>query len=240
MVLLLMLESLWLRRPSTTCRWAAGSTVWLLADTNFAAVLWLVHLAASSPWARSLAVKPGLLESPPPALAFLRTSSSWSSAATGCIAYFTPVHFFGASMPSIIWTLRSTSPPLIAITRSKRSPVPSSFCQSSCCLACRPRLPSSGTRARNHCARQSQQSCASRAGRPHAALVAGDSRFPSPASPQRPANTNSNDGTVLPWFDYLFKTASDVPYQQQREIQPGVKYLRGPRDGRLDRLLSCP
>lgn len=52
--------------------------------------------------------------------------------------------------------------------------------------------------------------------------------------------TNSNYGSLLPWFDYLFNTASSRPYDDQEHMELGLEYLREPRDGRLDRLLWEP
>lgn len=52
--------------------------------------------------------------------------------------------------------------------------------------------------------------------------------------------TNSNFGTVLPWFDYLFGTAKSVSLEQQATMQWGLEYLREPGDSRLDRLLLLP
>jgi sterol desaturase/sphingolipid hydroxylase (fatty acid hydroxylase superfamily) len=52
--------------------------------------------------------------------------------------------------------------------------------------------------------------------------------------------TNSNYGSLVPWFDYLFGTASSCPYRDQETMTLGLDYLREPRDGRLDRLLWEP
>jgi sterol desaturase/sphingolipid hydroxylase (fatty acid hydroxylase superfamily) len=55
-----------------------------------------------------------------------------------------------------------------------------------------------------------------------------------------PRYTNSNYGSVVPWFDYLFGTASARPYPEQESMALGLEYLREPGDGRLDRLLAAP
>jgi sterol desaturase/sphingolipid hydroxylase (fatty acid hydroxylase superfamily) len=52
--------------------------------------------------------------------------------------------------------------------------------------------------------------------------------------------TNSNYGSVIPWFDYLFGTATTRPYAEQESMQLGLEYLREPGDGRLDKLLWEP
>jgi len=52
--------------------------------------------------------------------------------------------------------------------------------------------------------------------------------------------TNSNYGSVVPWFDYLFGTASMRPYAEQDTMTLGLEYLREPGDGRLDKLLWEP
>jgi len=55
-----------------------------------------------------------------------------------------------------------------------------------------------------------------------------------------PRYTNSNYGSVVPWFDYLFGTASARPYAEQESMLLGLEYLRKSRDGRLDRLVTAP
>lgn len=52
--------------------------------------------------------------------------------------------------------------------------------------------------------------------------------------------TDSNFGSLVPWFDYLFGTARFRPYDDQETMQLGLEYLRGARDSRLDRLLWTP
>ena len=52
--------------------------------------------------------------------------------------------------------------------------------------------------------------------------------------------TNSNYGSVVPWFDYLFGTASARPYAEQESMVLGLEYLRESRDSRLDRLVTAP
>lgn len=52
--------------------------------------------------------------------------------------------------------------------------------------------------------------------------------------------TNSNYGSVIPWFDYLFGTASSRPFDEQETMEIGLEYLREPRDSRLDRLIAIP
>lgn len=52
--------------------------------------------------------------------------------------------------------------------------------------------------------------------------------------------TNSNYGSLIPWYDYLFGTASSKPYKEQESMELGLEYLREPRDSRLDRLIWAP
>ena len=52
--------------------------------------------------------------------------------------------------------------------------------------------------------------------------------------------TNSNYGSLVPWFDYLFRTASNRPFDDQESMEIGLEYLREPVDGRLDQLLWGP
>lgn len=55
-----------------------------------------------------------------------------------------------------------------------------------------------------------------------------------------PEFTNSNYGTLLPWFDYLFGTAKHWDDAQHVSGEIGLEYLREPRDSRLDRIILTP
>ena len=52
--------------------------------------------------------------------------------------------------------------------------------------------------------------------------------------------TDSNYGTMVPWFDYCFGTARHQPYEAQVHNQIGLAYFRGHREARLDPLLLQP
>ncbi len=52
--------------------------------------------------------------------------------------------------------------------------------------------------------------------------------------------TDSNYGGIVPWFDYLFRTASHRPYAEQEDMELGLEYHRQPADSRVDRLLLAP
>lgn len=52
--------------------------------------------------------------------------------------------------------------------------------------------------------------------------------------------TDSNYGNAVPWFDYLFKTATWRPPAEQESMKLGLEYLREPADSRVDRLLLLP
>lgn len=52
--------------------------------------------------------------------------------------------------------------------------------------------------------------------------------------------TNSNYGSLVPWFDYLFGTARHRSPEEQLTMRLGLEYLRTPGDSRLDRLLLAP
>ncbi len=56
----------------------------------------------------------------------------------------------------------------------------------------------------------------------------------------QPHFTNSNYGSLVPWFDYLLGTARQRPYAEQETMELGLEYLRSPRDGRVDQLLLIP
>lgn len=52
--------------------------------------------------------------------------------------------------------------------------------------------------------------------------------------------TNSNFGTVVPWFDYLLGTARSLSEEEQARSAIGLEYLRRPEDARIDRVLLLP
>lgn len=52
--------------------------------------------------------------------------------------------------------------------------------------------------------------------------------------------TNSNYGTLLPWFDYLFGTYQYRSPRDLAEMEVGLEYWRSPRDTRLDKQLLLP
>ncbi|MFT6956416.1 MAG: sterol desaturase/sphingolipid hydroxylase (fatty acid hydroxylase superfamily) [Halieaceae bacterium] len=52
--------------------------------------------------------------------------------------------------------------------------------------------------------------------------------------------TNSNYGTILPWFDYLFGTATRRDFDEQETMEIGLEYARSPRDSRIDQMLLIP
>jgi sterol desaturase/sphingolipid hydroxylase (fatty acid hydroxylase superfamily) len=53
-------------------------------------------------------------------------------------------------------------------------------------------------------------------------------------------HTDSNYGTILPWFDYLFGTASNRPFEEQRTMQLGLEYFSDRKSSRLDQMLLLP
>ena len=52
--------------------------------------------------------------------------------------------------------------------------------------------------------------------------------------------TDSNYGVITPWFDYLFGTATRLPYQEIPAMELGLHYLRKPEESRIDKLLILP
>jgi len=52
--------------------------------------------------------------------------------------------------------------------------------------------------------------------------------------------TDSNYSTLLSIYDYLFGTATRLPYDEIPEMELGLKTLREDKDGRLDKLLLIP
>jgi len=52
--------------------------------------------------------------------------------------------------------------------------------------------------------------------------------------------TDSNFGSMFPWFDYLFGSATNKTFEAQRDMQVGLEYFRERRDMRLDQLLLMP
>lgn len=52
--------------------------------------------------------------------------------------------------------------------------------------------------------------------------------------------TNSNYGAFLPLFDYLFRSATHKPFNEQPDMRLGLEHFRRPRDSGIDRLLLMP
>ncbi len=52
--------------------------------------------------------------------------------------------------------------------------------------------------------------------------------------------TDSNYGGVFPWFDYLFKTATHVSYEENAKMELGLEIMRKPDENRLDKMLLTP
>lgn len=52
--------------------------------------------------------------------------------------------------------------------------------------------------------------------------------------------TDSNYGAIVPWFDYLFKTATCLPYNELPQMDLGLEVLRASKDNRLDKILITP
>lgn len=52
--------------------------------------------------------------------------------------------------------------------------------------------------------------------------------------------TDSNYGQAVPWFDYLFGTATRRPRDEQERMPLGLEFLRERDDSRVDRLLLLP
>jgi len=53
-------------------------------------------------------------------------------------------------------------------------------------------------------------------------------------------HTDSNYGAIVPWFDYLFGTASNRSFNEQRTMQLGLEYYRDRKSSRLDQMLLLP
>lgn len=53
-------------------------------------------------------------------------------------------------------------------------------------------------------------------------------------------HTDSNYSVMVPWFDYLFGTASQRPFKEQETMTLGLEYYRDARSSRLDRMLLLP
>lgn len=52
--------------------------------------------------------------------------------------------------------------------------------------------------------------------------------------------TNSNYGSLLPWFDYVFGTAKFRPAEEQASMELGLEYFRGRDENRVDQQLLQP
>lgn len=55
-----------------------------------------------------------------------------------------------------------------------------------------------------------------------------------------PRFTNSNYGSLVPWFDYLFGSVRHWDYAEHERRELGLEYLREPTDSRFDNLLVQP
>lgn len=53
-------------------------------------------------------------------------------------------------------------------------------------------------------------------------------------------HTDSNFGVVVPWFDYLFGTATSKPNSELATMEIGLEKMRSPKDSRIDQLLLTP
>ena len=52
--------------------------------------------------------------------------------------------------------------------------------------------------------------------------------------------TDSNYCAAFSFYDYLFGTATKIPYADQETLETGLEYFRSDRDSRIDRLLIMP
>ncbi len=52
--------------------------------------------------------------------------------------------------------------------------------------------------------------------------------------------TDSNYSAIVPWFDYLFGTATRLPYADIPKMELGLEVLRDNKDNRLDKLFTTP
>lgn len=52
--------------------------------------------------------------------------------------------------------------------------------------------------------------------------------------------TDSNYSAAVPWFDYLFGTATRKPYAEYATMELGLERFRNPKDSRFDQVLLMP
>jgi sterol desaturase/sphingolipid hydroxylase (fatty acid hydroxylase superfamily) len=52
--------------------------------------------------------------------------------------------------------------------------------------------------------------------------------------------TNSNYGSIVPWYDYLFGTAKRWDFDEHEHRRLGLEYRREQSDSRLDKMLLAP
>lgn len=52
--------------------------------------------------------------------------------------------------------------------------------------------------------------------------------------------TDSNYSAAVPWFDYLFGTATRKPYAEHETMELGLERFRAPLDSRVDQILLMP
>lgn len=241
MLLLLMLETLWPRRsptPAPVFRWVNN---WLLAAFNFTAVLWLLHLLGQLPWLSGIGRWNGPLASVHPVLAFVLVLLIFEA-----VGY--ALHRLYHAVP-LLWRFHAVhhlDTEVDATTSHRHHTVEVSlnsllFVPVVALLGAPLVIVALVALLRLCVNLYSHSNLAIPARIDHIlrwVLITPD--FHRLHHSADPAHTNSNYGTVLPWFDYLFGTARTVPYARQTDLQLGLPEWRDAGASRLDRLLLLP
>lgn len=241
MLLLMILEEVWPRQQVTETPVARWLTNWLLAGINFFLVLWLGLVAGSSAWVQELRPDRGVFGELHPAIAFVLLLL-----AVELLLYL--LHRVFHSVP-LLWRIHAVhhTDTQVDVTTSHRHHILEVVATS---LVLLPLFLLTAVSAevlawvlfvRLAIVLLSHSNLAI----PESLdrwlrlfVVTPDFHRVHHSSERR--YTNSNFGTVLPWFDYLFGTSRSVSPAQQTSMQWGLEYLREPGDSRLDRLLLLP
>tara|TARA_R110000823_G_scaffold119998_17_gene244505 strand:+ start:4414 stop:5343 length:930 start_codon:yes stop_codon:yes gene_type:complete len=241
MLVLLMAEQIWPRRTSNDSQAMRWINNWLLAAVNFFALFFLLLALSGMPWLQALTPQNSVFASLPAAVTLVALM-------IGIEAVQYTLHRLFHAVP-LLWRLHAVhhSDPWVDVTSSHRHHLIEVLITSSLLL---PLILMAGVpvvlliiamfiRLAIVLLSHSNLKLPRRLDsllRPF--VVTPDFHRVHHSSEQR--LTDSNFGTVLPLFDYLFGTAQNISWQEQASMRCGLDAWREPRDSRLDRLLLMP
>ncbi len=241
MLLLLMAEQLWPRRVSSDSQAMRWINNWLLAIVNFFALFFLVLALSGIPWLQALTPQNSVFASLPTVVALV-------ALLIGIEAVQYALHRLFHAVP-LLWRLHAVhhSDPWVDVTTSHRHHLVEALITSAVLL---PLVLMAGVpvallliamfiRLGVILLSHSNLTVPRRLDSLLRPFVVTPDFHRVHHSSEQPL-TDSNFGTVLPLFDYLFGTARRIPWQAQASLRCGLDAWREPRDSRLDRLLLMP